>query len=31
MIVEWNAHMFSSDVERYPFYPQATYVPDASR
>ncbi len=31
MIVEWNAHMFSSDLDRYPFYPQATYRPDASR
>ncbi len=30
MIVEWNAHMFSSELDRYPFYPQATYVPDAS-
>ena len=27
MIVEWNTHLFSKDTERYPFYPQATYVP----
>ena len=27
MIVEWNAHMFSSDRQRYPFYPTAAYVP----
>jgi L-fuconolactonase len=27
MIVEWNAHMFSSDTRRYPFHPQAAYVP----
>jgi predicted TIM-barrel fold metal-dependent hydrolase len=31
MIIEWNAHMFSSDTERYPFHEQAVYVPDASR
>lgn len=27
MIIEWNAHMFSSDTDRYPFHPRATYVP----
>ena len=27
MIVEWNAHMFSSDTSRYPFYTQAAYIP----
>jgi len=31
MIVEWNAHMFSSDVVRYPFYPGAAYVPAVER
>jgi predicted TIM-barrel fold metal-dependent hydrolase len=31
MIVEWNAHMFSRDVTRYPFHPQAAYRPDTSR
>lgn len=31
MIVEWNAHMFSSDQARYPFHPQAAYVPQADR
>ena len=31
MIVEWNAHMFSRDQERYPFYPEAAYQPEASR
>lgn len=31
MIIEWNAHMFSQDTARYPFHPQAAYVPDASR
>jgi predicted TIM-barrel fold metal-dependent hydrolase len=31
MIVEWNAHMFNRDTERYPFHPQAAYIPDASR
>jgi len=27
MIIEWNAHMFSSDTERYPFHPDAVYHP----
>ena len=27
MIVEWNTHLFSTDTDRYPFHPQATYVP----
>jgi predicted TIM-barrel fold metal-dependent hydrolase len=27
MIIEWNAHMFSSDYSRYPFHPQAAYKP----
>lgn len=27
MIIEWNAHMFSSDTERYPFHERAAYVP----
>ncbi len=31
MIVEWNAHMFSSDTGRYPFHPRAAYTPDPSR
>lgn len=31
MIVEWNAHMFSRDVARYPFHPNAAYRPDPSR
>lgn len=31
MIIEWNAHMFSSDTERYPFHPRAAYTPHASR
>jgi predicted TIM-barrel fold metal-dependent hydrolase len=30
LIVEWNAHMFSRDTQRYPFHPQAAYVPDAA-
>ncbi len=29
MIIEWNAHMFSSDTERYPFHNQAAYTPRA--
>lgn len=31
MIIEWNAHMFSSDTHRYPFHPRAAYTPDTSR
>ncbi len=31
MIIEWNAHMFSRDVQRYPFHPQAAYVPDVTQ
>ena len=31
MIVEWNAHMFSSDQARYPFFPTAAYVPSGAR
>ena len=27
MIIEWNAHMFSSDTSRYPFHDRATYIP----
>lgn len=31
MIIEWNTHIFSADTKRYPFHPNATYTPDASR
>jgi L-fuconolactonase len=31
MVIEWNAHIFSPDLERYPFHPQAAYRPDVSR
>ena len=31
MIVEWNAHMFSSDVARFPFHPKAAYTPKVER
>jgi predicted TIM-barrel fold metal-dependent hydrolase len=27
MIIEWNAHMFSSDTTAYPFHPDAAYHP----
>jgi predicted TIM-barrel fold metal-dependent hydrolase len=30
MVIEWNTHIFSADVERYPFPPQAVYRPNAS-
>ena len=28
MIIEWNAHMFSRDTQRYPFHSRAAYLPD---
>lgn len=31
MIIEWNAHMFSSATDRYPFHPRAAYVPGEER
>ncbi len=31
MIIEWNHHLFSSDLARYPFHPRAAYRPDVSR
>src|SRR5438128_996077 len=31
MIVEWNTHVFSPDVARYPFHPDAAYRPGVSR
>lgn len=31
MIVEWNTHVFSSDQDRYPFYPGAAYIPSEER
>ncbi|MBX3001334.1 MAG: amidohydrolase family protein [Caldilineaceae bacterium] len=31
MIIEWNTHLFSSDTERYPWHPQAAYVPGADQ
>ena len=30
MIIEWNNHIFSPDLPRYPFHPQAVYTPDLS-
>ena len=29
-VIEWNAHIFSPDVKKYPFHPKATYQPDVS-
>jgi len=31
MIIEWNTHIFSSDTDRYPLHPRATYVPGPER
>ena len=30
MIIEWNTHIFSPDLQRYPFHEKASYTPDAS-
>jgi len=27
MIIEWDAHIFSSNVDKYPFHPSAAYTP----
>ena len=29
-VIEWNAHLFSSDTARYPFHPRATYTPNTA-
>jgi L-fuconolactonase len=31
MVIEWNAHIFSRDVTRYPFHKQAFYEPELSQ
>jgi predicted TIM-barrel fold metal-dependent hydrolase len=30
-VIEWNAHIFSPDVNKYPFHKQAVYQPDVSK
>lgn len=30
LVIEWNAHIFSPDLNKYPFHPKATYHPDVS-
>ena len=30
-VIEWNMHMFSADVAKFPFHPNAVYKPDASK
>jgi predicted TIM-barrel fold metal-dependent hydrolase len=30
-VIEWNQHMFSSDITRFPFSPRGTYKPDVAR
>jgi predicted TIM-barrel fold metal-dependent hydrolase len=30
MIIEWNTHIFSPDLQRYPFHKDAVYEPDVS-
>jgi len=29
-VIEWNAHIFSPEVSKYPIHPKATYSPDMS-
>lgn len=29
-VIEWNMHMFSSNVAKFPFHPNAAYKPDTS-
>lgn len=29
-VIEWNAHIFSPDITKYPIHTRATYVPDVS-
>lgn len=29
-VIEWNAHLFSSDLSKYPIHSNATYIPDLS-
>lgn len=30
MTIEWNTHLFSSDVKRFPFHPRASYRPEGA-
>lgn len=30
-VIEWNTHMFSANVAKYPFHPNAVYTPDTSK
>lgn len=30
-VIEWNAHIFSPDVQQYPLHQKATYHPDVSK
>lgn len=31
LVIEWNAHIFSADIQRFPFHPNAVYKPDPSK
>ena len=31
LVIEWNMHMFSANVAKFPFHPNAVYKPDASK
>ena len=30
-VIEWNTHMFSSNVAKFPFHPNAVYKPDTAK
>ena len=30
MVIEWNVHMFSADLQRYPFHEKAVYQPEVA-
>ena len=30
MVIEWNTHIFSPDLQRFPFHEKASYTPDIS-
>ena len=31
LVIEWNMHMFSSNMAKFPYHPKATYKPDPAK
>jgi predicted TIM-barrel fold metal-dependent hydrolase len=31
LVIEWNQHMFSSNVQKFPYHPKAAYKPDPAK